>query len=54
MMTRSSPSLYFVTKDILIFEKAVRGYKSDIEKIFRWNNVTLNLPSFGSYDLSFP
>ena len=38
------PSPYFVTKDMMVIEEAVRGLRSDVKKVFRWLNFFLNLP----------
>ena len=49
-----SPSPYFVTKDMLIVEKAVRGDRWDGDNIFKWVNAVLNLPGLDLYDPSLP
>jgi len=52
MLMGFGPSPYFVTKDMIAIVEAVRGLKSDIENIFRWLEVALNLPGMMSYDPS--
>ena len=47
-----SPSPYFVTKDMLIVEKAVRGVSWDGDNVFKWVNVVLNFPDLDLYDPS--
>ena len=49
-----SPSPYFVTKDMLIVEKAVRDDRWDGDNFFKWVNVVLNLPGLDLYDPSLP
>ena len=48
------PSPYFVTKDMMVIEEALRGLRSDVKNVFRWLKVVLNLPGMKSYDSSRP
>ena len=54
MLMGFAPSPYFVTKDMLIVEKLVRGDRWDGDNVFRWVNVVLNLPGLDRYDPSLP
>ena len=54
MMMGFSPSPYFVTKDMLIVERAVRGDRCDEDNVFRWVNVVLNLHGLDRYDPNLP
>ena len=48
----SSP--YFVTKDMLSIDKAVRRYKIIVDNVFGWMKVILNLSGLDLYDPSLP
>ena len=54
MLMGFGPSPYFVTKDMMVIEEAVRGLRSDEKNVFRWLKVVLNLPGMNSYDPSRP
>ena len=43
-------SPYLVTKEMLVVEERVRSARLDPENIFRWHDVTLNLPGMDKYE----
>ena len=54
MLMGFASSPYFVTKDMLITEKEERGNKMDVDNVFGWMKVILNLPGLYLYDHSLP
>ena len=54
MLMVFEPCFYFITKDTLVFQKAVRGDRKDLDNVFKWEKVILNLPDVDLYDPSIP
>ena len=54
MLMGFEPSPYFVTKNMMVIEEAVRGLRSDVKNVFHWLKVFFNLPGTKSYDPSRP
>ena len=48
------PSPYMVTIDLLEVECLIRGYQHDLQNIFQWHGVVLNLHVMKNYQLSRP
>ena len=48
------PSLYQVTKEMLVVEERVRGASLDHDNVFRWYKVIFNLLGINKYDSSRP
>ena len=49
-----SPSSYFVSKDMLVIEEAVRGSRFDLNNVFRWATVILKLPCTENHNPECP
>ena len=48
------PSLYLVTKNLMVVDQTIRGDRRSRGNIFRWKKIILNLPGTNSHDSSMP
>lgn len=54
MMIGYTPSPWFFTKDILIVGSINKDCRLDLENVYRWDAVKLNLPGMKSYKPTLP
>ena len=54
MIMGFEPSPYLATKDMSVVEERVRDARLDLQNVFRWHKVTLNLPGMDKYEPSRP